>query len=119
VGPETRSQRLHALGIHLEMKLHTPCGAAEPEGLIGHVIAGYQQISAFREIEGVLVPLENPIAGRKGAEQDVGLTLIGEAHALDAEHRQPCVHSPPHQLSLGQQVGMPIGLVNIHLHRTG
>ena len=25
------------------------------------------------------------------------------------------VHSPPHQLSLGQQVGMPIGLVNIHL----
>ena len=67
------------------MKLHTPCGAAEPEGLIRHVIAGYRQISASREIEGVLVPLESPIAGRKGAEQDVALTLIGEAHALEAE----------------------------------
>src|SRR5947208_12421531 len=77
--------RLDPAGIHLEMKLDPPRGAAEAEGLMGHVIAGRQQFRAGGEIEGVLVPLENSITGVERAQQAVALSRSGEAYGLETE----------------------------------
>ena len=67
------------------MKLHPPRSAAETEGLMGDVIAGCQQFAAGGEIERVLVPLEDSIAGLERAQQGVALSRSGEAHRLEAE----------------------------------
>jgi len=132
--------RLDPLGIHFEMKLHAPRTVAQAKRLSRHVIARREQVRASGEIEGILVPLENPITGLERAQQDVALSRSGEAHRLeaklahrrsvdpgtegagqhlrpeaDAEHRQPGVHRPPHQISFGEQIRVLVGLVNIHL----
>src|SRR5256885_8657996 len=77
--------RLNPLRIDLEMKLHPPRGAAETEGLIGHVIAGRQQFRAGGEIEGILVPLEDAITALERAQHAVALSHSGEAYGLETE----------------------------------
>src|SRR5205085_2514367 len=83
---------------------------------------------------------EDSITALERAQQAVALSHGGEAYGLeteladrrsvdpaiegarqhlraeaDTEHRQPGVHRPPHQISLGEQVRMLFGLINIHL----
>jgi 2-aminoadipate transaminase len=129
-----------AVGVHLEVKLHAPGVRAHPKRLHRDLVAGRQQLGAIRELEGVLMPLKDPITGLERADQRILLSRIGDPHRLEAqladrrsiharvqgsrqhlsaqanaEHRQAGVHRAPHQLSLREQVGMPIGFIDIHL----
>jgi 2-aminoadipate transaminase len=129
-----------AVGVNLEMKLDAPRVWPHAKGLHRNVIAGREQLRTGRKLEGVLVPLKDPITGLKRADQCILLPRVGDPDRLEAqlanrcavdagieragqdlrakadtEHRQAGVDRPSHQLSLSQQVGIPIRFIDIHL----
>ena len=74
--------------VRLEMKLEAVGGAADAKRLVGDLAAAGQMRGPGRQVERVVMPLEDRKGLRQRAEHGVGLASLGEADLVPAEFRR-------------------------------